>query len=279
MSEAAPEAGGGAPRSAGTDPATAASEPPGVALHLEGVGYAYPGGRRVLDGVSLEIRAGERFGIIGPSGAGKSTLLLHLNGLLLPDAGRVRVGGEPVEKRTLARVRRAVGLVFQDPDDQLFNPTVRDDVAFGPRNLGLSEAEVEVRVHRALERVELAARIDDSPQHLSYGERKRAALATVLAMEPGVVALDEPFSNLHPALVRRLVEVLRQVESTLVVVSQEILPVLGLCQRVAVVTEGRVRWVGPVPELMENRGVLTEAGLDFDWYCSLCRGLRPEGGR
>lgn len=247
-------------------------------MAIDGVSYAYPGRSTVLDGVSFRVEPGERFGIIGPSGAGKSTLLLHLNGLLLPDVGQVSVGGLAVEKRSLAEVRRRVGLVFQDPDDQLFSATVGDDVAFGPRNLGLDDNAVERRVRRALERVELDARLDDAPHTLSYGERKRAALATVLAMEPGVIALDEPFSNLHPALVRRLVDVLRGVSSTVLVVSQEILPVLGLCSRVAILAEGRVRWVGPVPKLMEERAVLEEAGLDFGYYCSLCRSLNG-GGR
>jgi cobalt/nickel transport system ATP-binding protein len=136
---------------------------------------------------------------------------------------------------------------------------------------------VEERVHRALQQVELANRVDDAPQHLSYGERKRAALATVLAMAPRVVALDEPFSNLHPALVRRVAEVLAGVDSTLVVVSQEILPVLGMCQRVAVLTGGRIRWVGPVAELVKERRILEEAGLDFAYYCSLCRALAAAG--
>lgn len=261
------------------DDGGAGGEAGAAAVRVDGVDYAYPGGRRILHDVSLHVEAGERFGIIGPSGAGKSTLLLHLNGLLLPDAGGVRVGDTLVEKGSLDRIRRRVGLVFQDPDDQLFNPTVRDDVAFGPRNLGLSEAGIDGRVRQALAQVELSGRIDDAPQHLSYGERKRAALATVLAMEPGVVALDEPFSNLHPALVRRLVEVLDSLSSTVLVVSQEILPVLGLCRRVAVLTEGRVRWVGPVTDLMEERSVLASAGLDFGYYCELCRTLTGSPGR
>src|SRR5690606_18885948 len=164
------------------------------ALRLRGVTYAYPGGRAVLRGIDLDVAPGERVAVLGPNGAGKTTLVLHLNGVLRPTAGTVEVGGLPVEGRHLREVRRRVGVVFQDPDDQLFMPTVRDDVAFGPANLGLRGAELDERVEAALAAVGLTSAADRPPHHLSGGEARRAALATVLAMAPDVLVLDEPTS-------------------------------------------------------------------------------------
>ena len=243
---------------------------PPSALVLENLSFTYEGHERALDGVSLEIAAGERFGIIGPSGAGKSTLLLHLNGLLR-GKGRVSVDGLRLGDDTLGEVRRRVGLVFQNPDDQLFNPTVEEDVAFGPLNMGLDTQSVRERVSGALEAMRLAGFESKTSHHLSYGERKRVALATVLAMRPSLVALDEPFSNLDPSMVRQLVEIIRGLDATVVVVSQQILPVLSFCERLGIMIEGRFEAVGSTREIVRDRALLARCGLDLDYYCDICK--------
>jgi len=240
---------------------------------IEDLVFAYEKRRPVLRGVSLDIRAGERFGILGPSGAGKSTLLLHLNGLLRGE-GRVRIGDVAVGPGTLAEVRRKVGLVFENPDDQLFTPTVEEDVAFGPLNLGLDRESARRRVRAVLDRVGLAGFEGRNPHHLSLGERKRAALAAVLAMEPEVVAFDEPFSNLNPALVESLTRIITGLDATVVLVSQQILPALAVCDRIAVLLEGKIARTGTPSEIAADRDFLRAAGLDFR---SLLEAVRAKG--
>jgi cobalt/nickel transport system ATP-binding protein len=178
------------------------------ALALCGVTHRYPDGHEALHGVDLVLQPGERVALLGPNGAGKTTMVLHLNGILVPAAGTVTVDGLPVEREHFREVRRRVGIVFQDPDDQLFMPTVREDVAFGPANLGLSPDEVDGRVAEALAAVGMADAADRAPHHLSYGQRRRVAVATVLAMRPSILVLDEPSSNLDPASRRELADIL-----------------------------------------------------------------------
>ena len=228
--------------------------------------FSYEQGIKVLDGVGLRVEPGERFGIIGPSGAGKSTLLLHLNGILKGQTGTVRIGDLEVVRDTAAEIRQRVGLVFQNPDDQLFNPTVEEDVAFGPLNMGLDPEEVAERVSHALAEMSLQGFEEHSSHHLSYGERKRVALATVLAMRPEVVAFDEPFSNLSPAMVEQLIETVRDLKATVIIVSQSILPVIASCQRLAILKGGRMIATGGVREIASNRELLRECGLDFHFY-------------
>lgn len=244
-----------------------------AALDVTGLAFTYPGGEAVLRDLALSVAAGERLGIIGPSGAGKTTLLLHLNGILLPQAGAITVDGVPVGRETAQRIREWVGLVFQDPDDQLFTPTVGEDVAFGPRNLGMEERAVEQRVTETLEALEMAGMAGRHSHRLSYGERRRAALATVLIMRPRLVALDEPFANLSPSLVERLIAIIRGLPATVVIVSQSILPLLSVCDRIAVLAEGRVQAVGPTAEILRDRALLQRYGLDFTFYLDSARRL------
>ncbi len=178
-------------------------------LDVRGLAYAYPDGHQALFGVDLHVHRGERVALLGPNGAGKTTLVLHLNGILAAGAGSVSVSGLPVTKPNVQEIRRRVGIVFQDPDDQLFMPTVRDDVAFGPANLGLRGEALERRVREALDQVGMVDFADRPPHHLSFGQRRRVAVATVLAMEPEILVLDEPSSNLDPASRRELAEILR----------------------------------------------------------------------
>ena len=201
-------------------------------LDLRGVAYAYPGGHQALFGVDLHVHPGERVALLGPNGAGKTTLVLHLNGILTPGAGSVTVSGLPVTDANLLEVRRRVGIVFQDPDDQLFMPTVRDDVAFGPANLGLRGDELEARVVEALDLVGVGDLADRAPHHLSFGQRRRVAIATVLAMRPEILVLDEPSSNLDPASRRELAGILRSLDVTVLMVTHDLPYAVELCERV-----------------------------------------------
>ena len=248
------------------------------AVAIRDLRFAYTEGVDVLAGIDLDVRPGERFGIIGPAGAGKSTLLLHLNGILRGRTGTVEVGGIPVGEETLPDVRRTVGLVFQNPDDQLFNPTVSEDVAFGPLNMGLGGDEVAARVEQALRSMNLEGFEGLPAHHLSWGERKRVALATVLAMRPDIVAFDEPFSNLNPAMVEQLLGIVADLEATVLIVSQSIIPVLAACDRIALLDEGRITAVGTVDEIAGRRELLREAGVDFHFYCEVCRDLLARSG-
>ena len=205
-------------------------------LDVHGLAYAYPDGHQALFGVDLHVHRGERVALLGPNGAGKTTLVLHLNGILTAGAGTVAVSGLPVEKKHLQEIRRRVGIVFQDPDDQLFMASVRQDVAFGPANLGVRGAELDRRVLAALEQVGMAEYADRPPHHLSFGQRRRVAVATVLAMEPEILVLDEPSSNLDPASRRELADILRSLDVTVLMVTHDLPYALELCPRSVVLS-------------------------------------------
>ncbi|MEU1466895.1 ABC transporter ATP-binding protein [Streptomyces sp. NPDC005761] len=207
-------------------------------LEVSGLAYAYPDGHQALFGVDLTVARGERVALLGPNGAGKTTLVLHLNGILDAGAGTVHVAGLPVDKRNLAEIRRRVGIVFQDPDDQLFMPTVREDVAFGPAAGGLRGAELEERVTEALKQVGMEEYADRPPHHLSFGQRRRIAVATVLAMRPEILVLDEPSSNLDPAARRELADILRSLDVTVLMVTHDLPYALELCGRAVILSEG-----------------------------------------
>ncbi len=209
-------------------------------LDVTGLAYAYPDGHQALFGVDLHVHRGERVALLGPNGAGKTTLVLHLNGILAAGAGSVAVSGLPVSKPNLAEIRRRVGIVFQDPDDQLFLGSVRQDVSFGPANLGLSGAALDRRVMAALDQVGMADFADRPPHHLSFGQRRRVAVATVLAMEPEVLVLDEPSSNLDPASRRELADILRSLDVTVLMVTHDLPYALELCPRAVVLSGGTV---------------------------------------
>jgi cobalt/nickel transport system ATP-binding protein len=216
-----------------------------------------------LYGVDLHVHQGERVALLGPNGAGKTTLVLHLNGILAPSAGAVTVSGLPVDKANLREVRRRVGIVFQDPDDQLFSPTVRDDVAFGPRNLGVRGAELEQRVLEALEQVGMAEYADRPPHHLSFGQRRRVAVATVLAMRPEILVLDEPSSNLDPTSRRELADILRGLDVTVLMVTHDLPYALELCPRSVVLSDGVVVADGPTRELLADDDLMRAHRLEL----------------
>jgi cobalt transport protein ATP-binding subunit len=230
---------------------------------VEDLAFAYPDGHQALYGVDLRLERGERVAVLGPNGAGKTTLVLHLNGILRAGRGRVAVAGLPVEGRDLREVRRRVGIVFQDPDDQLFMPTVGEDVAFGPRNLGLPEPEVARRVADALVAVDMVGAADRPPHHLSFGQRRRVAVATVLSMQPEVLVLDEPSSNLDPAGRRELAEVLEALPVTLLMVTHDLPYALQLCPRSVVLDGGVVVADGPTRDLLADPELLAAHRLEL----------------
>ncbi|HET7763283.1 MAG TPA: ABC transporter ATP-binding protein [Phycicoccus sp.] len=232
-------------------------------LDLRQVAYAYPGGHQALYGVDLHVHPGERVALLGPNGAGKTTLVLHLNGILTPGHGSVRVSGLPVTPENLLEVRRRVGIVFQDPDDQLFMPTVRDDVAFGPANLGLRGAELDARVTEALAAVEVGDLADRAPHHLSFGQRRRVAIATVLAMRPEILVLDEPSSNLDPASRRELADILRSLDVTILMVTHDLPYAVELCDRSVVLSEGTIVRDGPTREVLADGGFMARHRLEL----------------
>ncbi|MFN8079745.1 MAG: ATP-binding cassette domain-containing protein [Kineosporiaceae bacterium] len=234
-------------------------------LVIEALAYAYPDGHQALFGVNLIIERGERVALLGPNGAGKTTLVLHLNGILTGGHGRVQVAGLPVTEPNLREIRRRVGIVFQDPDDQLFMPTVRDDVAFGPANLGLRGAELDDRVEQALRTVGLLDLADRPPHHLSFGQRRRAAVATVLAMQPEILVLDEPSSNLDPASRRELAEVLEALDVTVLMVTHDLPYAAQLCPRSVILSAGVVAADGPTPKLLADTELLTAHRLELPY--------------
>jgi cobalt/nickel transport system ATP-binding protein len=241
---------------------TLTSEP---VLEVKDLGYAYPDGHQALFGVNLTVTRGERVALLGPNGAGKTTLVLHLNGIIEAGHGSVDVTGTRVGKDTVAEVRRRVGLVFQDPDDQLFMPSVADDVAFGPANSGVRGAELEARVTRALQQVGMAEFANRPPHHLSFGQRRRVAVATVLAMEPEILVLDEPSSNLDPASRRELATILTGLDITVLMVTHDLPYALELCPRSVILSEGVIVADGPTSQLLSNDALMRAHRLELPY--------------
>ncbi len=235
---------------------------PGATIEIEHLHFRYPDGFEALRGVDLSIGAGEKVAIVGPNGAGKSTLLLQLNGILEPTHGTVRVGGTVVDRSTVRRIRAQVGLVFQDPDDQLFSPTVFEDVAFGPLHMGVEESEIHDRVERALASVGMAGFERRMPHRMSLGQRKRVALATVLAMDPQVLVFDEPSAGLDPRGRRELIHVLRRLPQTMLVSTHDMRLVAEVFPRTIVVDDGHVVADGPTDALLSDDRLLEAHGLE-----------------
>ncbi|MBE3581207.1 MAG: ATP-binding cassette domain-containing protein [Thermoanaerobacteraceae bacterium] len=246
-------------------------------IQIEDLYFRYKDGTVALQGLSLFIEGGKKVALLGPNGAGKSTLLLHLNAIHLPQRGRVRVAGREISRSTERWVRSRVGMVFQDPDDQLFSTTVKEDVAFGPRNLGLSPAEVEERVEVALAAVGMLAYRDRAPYHLSYGQKKRVAIAGVLAMEPDIIVMDEPMAFLDPAgqeAVRAILDRLHKEGKTLVIATHDVDFAASWAEDTIIMKGGRVLAQGG-PEILLEPQLVREAGLRLPRVAEVFLGLLP----
>ena len=235
-------------------------------LLIEDLAFAYPDGNQALFGVNLRVERGEFVAILGPNGAGKTTLVMHMNGIHPAEHGRVSVAGEVIDtkdKDLLRRIRGKVGVVFQDPDDQLFMPTVGEDIAFGPYNMGLRGAELDAAVDQALALVHMSEFKDRPPHHLSFGQRRRVAVATVLAMKPEILVLDEPSSNLDPASRRELANILRDLKITTLMVTHDIPYAYELCERSIILSGGIVVADGDTKTILSDSKLLSENRLEL----------------
>lgn len=237
-----------------------------ISLLIEELAFAYPDGNQALFGVNLKISKGERVALLGPNGAGKTTLVMHLNGILSTLHGKVFVAGKLVDskdKEGLKQIRSKVGIVFQDPDDQLFMPSVGQDVAFGPYNMGLRDTELDEVVTQALSMVGMLEYKDRPPHHLSFGQRRRVAVATVLAMKPEILVLDEPSSNLDPASRRELAEILRSLDITIIMVTHDLPYAYELCERSLILSGGIIAADGKTKDILKNEELLKKHRLEL----------------
>ena len=237
-----------------------------LSLQIKELAYAYPDGNQALFGVNLDLRRGEKVALLGPNGAGKTTLVMHLNGIIPTMQGTVSVAGQVVaadNKAQLNEIRHKVGIVFQDPDDQLFMPTVGEDVAFGPYNAGLRGTELEIAVKTALELVGMYEFLDRPPHHLSFGQRRRVAVATVLAMKPEILVMDEPSSNLDPASRRELADIVRSLDVTLLMVTHDLPFAYELCERSVILSGGVIVADGSTESILKDSDLLSANRLEL----------------
>lgn len=239
-------------------------------IKISKLNFSYHDGHQALTDINLEVNQGEVFGIIGPTGAGKSTLLQHLNGILMGE-GDVFIDAVKIDKSNAKIIREKVGIVFQNPDDQLFCPTVFEDISFGLYNLGMGPQEIEKRVADILVKMNLSHLRELSSHHLSFGEKKRVALATTLAMNPQVLALDEPFANLDYKSVMTIIDMIRSLTLTRVIISQDILLALSICDRIAIIDHGKIVKVATPLEVAADHATLAHSGLDFAPYLDLIK--------
>jgi len=234
----------------------------GTAVRVTDLSFSYPDKTWVLKNISFSLKQGETLGIIGPNGAGKSTLLLHLNGVLKQD-GSVQIFEEPVKKQSIRKIRKKVGLVFQDPNDQLFMPTVFDDVAFGPLNLGMDREQIILKVKDILNQLGLSGLEEKNPSHLSLGERKKVSLATVLVLEPQILVLDEPTANLDPGSKKSFINTLKNIPFTKIIASHDMDSIYDLCSRVLLMNHGRIKAQGKARHILRDKELLESNSLEL----------------
>ncbi len=233
-----------------------------ASIDVTDLSFSYPDGTQALRGVTFRVETGEAIGLVGANGAGKSTLLFHLNGYHTPSNGSVRVGASGITPETMAAVRRQVGIVFQNPDDQLFMPTVREDVAFGPLYAGWTESTIDAAVSNALHRTGTEHLADRPPYRLSAGEKRSVAIAAVLATNPDILVMDEPSSNLDPRARRRLIQLLHSFDHTCIIATHDLELVVEVCTRVIVLDNGRVVADGPTREILGDDHLMLAHGLE-----------------
>lgn len=230
-------------------------------IKISNLNFTYPDGKQVLNDINLNIYENESVGIIGPNGAGKTTLLLHLLGILRGE-GEINVLGMSMNDGNLKKIRNKISLVFQDPNDQLFTPTVFDDVAFGPLNLGISKDIIEQKVKESLNKVGMSGFEERFPHHLSFGEKKRISIATVLAMEVEILLLDEPSSNLDPKARRQLINLLNNLKITKIIAANDLKLASEVCKRVILLDEGKIVAGGNTKDILNNKSLMERYGFD-----------------
>lgn len=232
-------------------------------ITIDGVSFSYTDGTKALDRISLAIPKGCSVGIVGANGAGKSTLVNHLNGCILPQEGRITIGNTIINKKNLEQIRQCVGLLFQNPDDQLFTARVYDDIAFGPENLGMNPAIIATQVEAVLRELHLWELRDKPPAHLSQGEKRFAAFAAVLVMNPEVMVMDEPTADLDPKNRRKLIHLIHALERTTIIVSHDLDFIWDTCERVCIMNKGRLTADGSAKEILRNRELLEANNLEL----------------
>jgi len=238
-------------------------------LKINNLSYAYPDGHKALKGIDFSINQGESIAILGPNGAGKTTLILHLNGILGELKGEIEVDGLEYSTENIGKIRKTVGVVFQDPDDQLFMPTVIEDVMFGPKNFGYSNEESETNAVEALKMVGMENFQDRAPHHLSFGQKRKVAIATVLASKPKLLVLDEPASNLDPASRRDLIDILIKLDISIILVTHDLPMALEICERSLVLNEGVIKEDSLTKDILQNSQLMKENRLELPYGFAL----------
>ncbi|MDA8896726.1 energy-coupling factor ABC transporter ATP-binding protein [Acidimicrobiia bacterium] len=238
-------------------------------LEVSNLTYEYPDGFKALNEISFGLGRGDSLGILGPNGAGKTTLILHLNGILGELDGSIRLNNLEFTENNLAEIRKTVGVVFQDPDDQLFMPTVLEDVMFGPKNFGFSEAIAKENAEEALNMVGMNDYQEKAPHHMSFGQKRKVAIASVLASKPQLLVLDEPSSNLDPSSRRELIDILLSLDISIVLVTHDLPMALEICPRSIVVNNGKITEDGKTKELLTNNKIMKENRLELPFGFAL----------
>ena len=238
-------------------------------LSVNNISFEYPDGFKALENINLSLSKGERLAVLGPNGAGKTTLILHLNGILGDLNGQIALNNRAFSEENISKIRKSVGLVFQDPDDQLFMPTVLEDVMFGPKNFGFSDELVKKNSMKALEQVKMLQFIDKPPHHLSFGQKRKVAIASVLASEPELLVLDEPSSNLDPASRRELIDILKNLDVSIILVTHDLPMALEICNRSVILNNGKITANDETYKILKNEKVMADNRLELPFGFAL----------
>ena len=238
-------------------------------LSVNNLSFEYPDGFKALENINLSLSKGERLAVLGPNGAGKTTLILHLNGILGDLNGQITLNNNSFSEENISKIRKSVGLVFQDPDDQLFMPTVLEDVMFGPKNFGFSDELVKKNSMKALEQVKMLQFIDKPPHHLSFGQKRKVAIASVLASEPELLLLDEPSSNLDPASRRELIDILKNLDVSIILVTHDLPMALEICNRSVILNNGKITANDETYKILKNEKVMADNRLELPFGFAL----------
>ena len=238
-------------------------------LNVDNLSFEYPDGFKALENINLSLSKGERLAVLGPNGAGKTTLILHLNGILGDLNGQITLNNKDFSEENISKIRKSVGLVFQDPDDQLFMPTVLEDVMFGPKNFGFSDELVEINSINALEQVKMLQFKDKPPHHLSFGQKRKVAIASVLASEPELLVLDEPSSNLDPASRRELIDILKNLDVSIILVTHDLPMALEICNRSVILNNGKITADDDTYKILKNKKIMSDNRLELPFGFAL----------